>query len=133
MAPLIEFRNVYKYFGGLCAINNVSLRVARGEVIGLVGDNAAGKSTLMKIISGVHRPTRGQLLVEGRPVEFRSPRDAREAGVEMVFQIQDPALVPDLGLPWSSSRGASIFPSGPFSPVVRCWRPGFNPRDSGRP
>ena len=51
MAPLIEFRNVYKYFGGLCAINNVSLRVARGEVIGLVGDNAAGKSTLMKIIS----------------------------------------------------------------------------------
>ena len=47
MAPLIELRNVYKYFGGLCAINNVSLRVARGEVIGLVGDNAAGKSTLM--------------------------------------------------------------------------------------
>ena len=109
MAPLIEFRNVYKYFGGLCAINNVSLRVARGEVIGLVGDNAAGKSTLMKIISGVHRPTRGQLLVEGRPVEFRSPRDAREAGVEMVFQIQDPALVPDLDVADNLFLGRELF------------------------
>ena len=68
MAPLIELRGVYKYFGGLCAIHDVSLRVARGEVIELVGDNAAGKSTLMKIISGVHRPTRGEMLVEGRPV-----------------------------------------------------------------
>ncbi len=109
MAPLIELRNVYKYFGGLCAINDVSLRVARGEVIGLVGDNAAGKSTLMKIVSGVHRPDRGQLLVEGRPVQFRSPRDAREAGVEMVFQIQDPALVPDLDVADNLFLGREIF------------------------
>ena len=109
MAPLIELRNVSKYFGGLCAINNVSLRVARGEVIGLVGDNAAGKSTLMKIISGVHRPTRGQLLVEGQPVQFRSPRDARDAGVEMVFQIQDPALVPDLDVADNLFLGRELF------------------------
>ncbi len=109
MAPLVELRNVYKYFGGLCAINDVSLRVGRGEVIGLVGDNAAGKSSLMKIVSGVHRPDRGQLLVEGRPVRFRSPRDAREAGVEMVFQIQDPALVPDLDVADNLFLGREIF------------------------
>ncbi len=109
MAPLIELRDIYKYFGGLCAINGVSLQVARGEVIGLVGDNAAGKSTLMKIISGVHRPTRGEMLVEGRPVVFRSPRDAREAGVEMVFQIQDPALVPDLDVADNLFLGRELF------------------------
>lgn len=109
MVPLIELRGVYKYFGGLCAIHDVSLRVARGEVIGLVGDNAAGKSTLMKIISGVHRPTRGEILVDGCPVVFHSPRDAREAGVEMVFQIQDLALVPALDVADNLFLGREIF------------------------
>ena len=109
MPPLIELRNISKYFGGICAINNVSLSVARGEVIGLVGDNAAGKSTLMKIISGVHPPTKGKLLVEGHPVVFHSPQYARNAGIEMVFQIQDPALVPDLDVADNLFLGREIF------------------------
>lgn len=109
MPPLIELQNISKYFGGICAINNVSLSVARGEVIGLVGDNAAGKSTLMKIISGVHLPTKGKLLVEGHPVVFHSPQYARDAGIEMVFQIQDPALVPDLDVADNLFLGREIF------------------------
>ena len=109
MPPLIELRNISKYFGGICAINNVSLSVARGEVIGLVGDNAAGKSTLMKIVSGVHPPTKGKLLVEGHPVVFHSPQYARDAGIEMVFQIQDPALVPDLDVADNLFLGREIF------------------------
>jgi simple sugar transport system ATP-binding protein len=96
MTPLLELRNVYKFFGGLCAINDVSLTIGRGEVIGLVGDNAAGKSTLMKILAGVHRPTDGQILIEGRPVVFHSPKESRKAGIEMLFQIQDLAMVPEL-------------------------------------
>src|ERR1044071_3531867 len=65
MTPLIELRHIHKFFGGLCAINDVSLTIGKGEVIGLVGDNAAGKSTQMKIIAGVHKPTSGEYFIEG--------------------------------------------------------------------
>jgi len=83
---------VYKYFGGLCAVNDVSIELNSGEVLGLVGDNAAGKSTLMKILSGVHEPSGGEILIQGKPVTFRSPHDARDLGIETLYQ--DLALVP---------------------------------------
>ena len=90
--PAIELRNVSKRFGSVIALNDVSIAVRPGEVHCLLGDNGAGKSTLIKILSGVHRPTEGQILLNGAPVVFRSPRDATDAGVATVFQ--DLGLIP---------------------------------------
>ncbi|WP_129632711.1 ATP-binding cassette domain-containing protein [Candidatus Oscillochloris fontis] len=84
--PLIEARGISKYFGAVTALEGVDLRLFPGEVLGVVGDNGAGKSTLMKVLSGMHAPSRGQILVSGKPVQFRSPRDARALGIEMVYQ-----------------------------------------------
>lgn len=93
-APLIEMRGISKTFGAVTALSNVSLRLQAGGVLGLIGDNAAGKSTLMKILSGALRPDRGEILIDGAPVEFGHPIAAREAGIEMIYQ--DFALVPEL-------------------------------------
>lgn len=91
-APVIELRNVSRRFGSVIALNDVSMSVKAGEVHCLLGDNGAGKSTLIKILSGVHRPSEGQILIGGEPVVFRSPRDAAESGVATVFQ--DLGLIP---------------------------------------
>ena len=90
--PLLEARDVVKRFGSVIALSGVSLKVHAGEVHCLLGDNGAGKSTLIKMLSGVHRPTEGQLLVKGEPVSFGSPRDALDHGIATVFQ--DLALIP---------------------------------------
>ena len=91
-APAIELRHVSRRFGSVIALNDVSMAVNPGEVHCLLGDNGAGKSTLIKILSGVHRPSEGQILLGGQPVVFRSPRDATDAGVATVFQ--DLGLIP---------------------------------------
>ena len=90
--PAIELRNVSKRFGSVIALNDVSIKVFPGQVHCLLGDNGAGKSTLIKILSGVHRPSEGQILLDGQPVVFRSPRDATDAGLATVFQ--DLGLIP---------------------------------------
>jgi simple sugar transport system ATP-binding protein len=92
--PFVEMRAISKTFGAVRALENVNLSVAPGEVLGLVGDNAAGKSTLMKILAGAHRPDSGEILVDGKTVTFSSPISARDAGIEMIYQ--DFALVPQL-------------------------------------
>jgi ABC-type sugar transport system ATPase subunit len=94
MEPLLEMKNISKYFGGLCAVSRVNFSVGRGEVVGLVGDNAAGKSTLMKILAGAYSPSEGEIYFEGVRVRFHDPQDARGTGIEMLFQ--DLALVPEL-------------------------------------
>jgi simple sugar transport system ATP-binding protein len=86
ITPVIEARGICKYFGAVTALEDVSLKLMPGEVLGVVGDNGAGKSTLMKVLSGLHPPSKGQLLVQGRLVHFHSPRDARDRGIEMVYQ-----------------------------------------------
>ncbi len=91
---LLEMRNITKFFGGLCAVNKVDFSIRAGEVVGLVGDNAAGKSTLMKILAGAYTPSDGEILLESRRVRFHDPQDARSMGIEMMFQ--DLALVPEL-------------------------------------
>jgi simple sugar transport system ATP-binding protein len=106
---LVELRHIYKFFGGLCAKNDVSLTIDPGEVIGLVGDNAAGKSTLVKIIAGVYAPTEGEYFLDGHCFVPRSPRDARDAGIEMVFQIQDMALVPELDVADNLFLGKELY------------------------
>lgn len=89
---LIELVNVHKYFGSVLALQDITLSVAPGEVMCLLGDNGAGKSTLIKTLSGVHKPTKGQMLVEGKPVSFNSPAAALDHGIATVFQ--DLAMVP---------------------------------------
>src|SRR5919206_283083 len=92
MAPLLELRSVCKRFGGVRAVVDGDLELAAGEVHGLVGENGAGKSTLSKIIAGVHQPDTGDVLVDGEPVRFHSPRDALAAGIATI--AQEIALVP---------------------------------------
>jgi simple sugar transport system ATP-binding protein len=84
--PLLEFRNISKTFGKVSAVDNVNLRVNKGEIIGLIGDNGAGKSTFIKIISGVYTPDSGEIYVQGQKAQSWSVSKAREAGIETVYQ-----------------------------------------------
>jgi simple sugar transport system ATP-binding protein len=90
--PLLEVRNISKYFGNVIALKDVSVQVGAGEVTCVLGDNGAGKSTFIKILSGVHQHSEGEMLVDGEAQRFSSPRDARELGIATVFQ--DLATVP---------------------------------------
>ncbi|HEX2104507.1 MAG TPA: ATP-binding cassette domain-containing protein, partial [Solirubrobacteraceae bacterium] len=90
--PLLEVRNVSKFFGSVIALKDVSCTVNAHGVTCVLGDNGAGKSTFIKILSGVHQHDEGEFLVEGEPVRFGSPRAARERGIATVFQ--DLATVP---------------------------------------
>ena len=92
MGPILELRNVTKSFGTVLALRNLQFDVAAGEVHCLLGDNGAGKSTVIKILSGVYRMTEGQYLIDGQVASIASPRDALDQGVATVFQ--DLALVP---------------------------------------
>ncbi len=90
----VEMRSIRKSFGAIQALRGVDLTLKRGEVLGLVGDNAAGKSTLMKVLSGAHIPDGGQIYIDGHQVWFGDPEDSRSLGIEMVYQ--DFALVDNL-------------------------------------
>lgn len=83
---LLEARGISKFFGAITALRDVNFHVAPGEVLGVVGDNGAGKSTLMKILSGLFVPSEGELIFNGQPVRFSSPKDAQKLGIEMVYQ-----------------------------------------------
>lgn len=109
-SPLVTMRAISKAFGAVVALRRVSLEVAAGEVIGLVGDNAAGKSTLMKILAGAYAPDTGDILLDGTPVRFESPMDARAAGIEMVYQ--DFALVPELTVTQNIFLGRELVRAG---------------------
>jgi D-xylose transport system ATP-binding protein len=84
--PVLELRDVRKWFGSIVALRGVSFDVREDEVVGLVGDNGAGKSTLIKIMSGNFPPDAGEVYVDGKPARFKSPGDARAAGIETVYQ-----------------------------------------------
>ena len=85
-APAVEMRGIVKRFPGVLANDHVNLHVAAGEIHALLGENGAGKSTLMNILAGLYRADEGQILIHGRPVTFRSPRDAIAHGIGMVHQ-----------------------------------------------
>ena len=91
-APLVEMRDIEKHFGSVIALSGVSVTVNAGEVQCLLGDNGAGKSTFIKTMAGVHKPTRGQMLIDGKPVHFSGPRAALDAGIATVYQ--DLAMIP---------------------------------------
>ncbi len=95
--PILSITNLTKRFGGLTAVNNVSLDVYPGEVVALLGDNGAGKSTLIKCVSGVYRAEEGQVIFGGKATNFSTPIDARAAGIETIYQ--DLALASNLDVP----------------------------------
>jgi len=85
--PLLKLSNICKSFGSTDVLTDISLEVRPGEVLCLLGDNGAGKSTLIKILSGFHEPTTGSMEVNGKPVAFKSPRDASDLGIATVHQF----------------------------------------------
>jgi len=91
-APLLEVRGVSKYYGSVIALKDISTEVRAGQVTCVLGDNGAGKSTFIKILSGVHQQDEGELLVDAEPMRFGSPREAKACGIATVFQ--DLATVP---------------------------------------
>src|SRR5512140_2748235 len=101
MEYLLETRDITKRFGGLTAVDRVSIGVRPGEALALLGDNGAGKSTLIKLISGVYLPDDGEVLIEGKPTRIASPMDALGAGIETIYQ--------DLALAENLDVGANIF------------------------
>ena len=92
MSELIELENIGKFYGNIIALQGVSTTVNAGEVTCVLGDNGAGKSTFIKILSGVHQHSEGEFRLEGEPVSFHSPREALDRGIAAVYQ--DLAMVP---------------------------------------
>ena len=99
--PILQVESVSKRFGGVQALENVSLDLFPGEVLALAGDNGAGKSTLIKVISGVHHPDEGKIRYNGAEVRFENPQKAREQGIETIYQ--------DLALADNLDVGANVF------------------------
>ncbi len=99
--PILRVKDLYKRFGGLVAVDHVSLDIHPGEVVGLLGDNGAGKSTLIKMISGAYKPDGGQILLDGAAVSFATPLEARRRGIETIYQ--------DLALCENLDASANIF------------------------
>jgi simple sugar transport system ATP-binding protein len=84
--PIVEMRGINKSFGAVRALAEVDLKLYPGEILGLVGDNSAGKSTLMKILTGAYQRDTGEIFVASKEVHFRSPHESREVGIEMIYQ-----------------------------------------------
>jgi simple sugar transport system ATP-binding protein len=93
---VLRTENVSKSFGRVTALRDASIRLMKGEVLGLLGDNGAGKSTLMKILTGFHKPTTGKIYFEGQEVELKSVSHARSLGIEPVYQ--DLALINEINV-----------------------------------
>jgi ABC-type sugar transport system ATPase subunit len=106
VTPFLEARGLTKSFGGVLALDEVSIAVGAGEAVALMGGNGAGKSTLVSIIAGLRRPDAGEVRVEGRTVAFGTAGEARAAGIETVFQ--NLALCPNLDAPGNLFLGREI-------------------------
>ncbi|MGD9480173.1 UNVERIFIED_ORG: ATP-binding cassette domain-containing protein (plasmid) [Roseateles sp. XES5] len=96
MSHLLELHNISKSFGALTALRNLSFHIGEGEVVGLLGDNGAGKSTTVNLISGIHKPSDGYLSVDGRKTLFTCRSDSADAGIETIYQHT--ALVDSLSI-----------------------------------
>jgi simple sugar transport system ATP-binding protein len=95
-APIIEIRNLQKWYSGVHALKSVSLDIYPNEALGLVGDNGAGKSTLINILSGTQKPDGGEIRLEGRAVHFAGPRQAMDRGIETIYQYN--SMVPTMSI-----------------------------------
>jgi len=117
--PLLAVRSVAKSFGAVAAVRDVSFPLYAGEVHALVGENGAGKSTIVKMLAGVHRPDAGRIELDGRPLELNSPADALAAGIAVIYQ--EPTLFPDLTVAENIVMGRQ-----PLTSLRRIDRPATN-------
>ena len=109
-APLVELRGVSRSYGGVQAVAEMSFAIRSGTVHALVGENGAGKSTVVKLLGGVVRTDGGRMLVDGAAVDFHSPTDARDAGIAVIYQ--EPTLFPDLSVAENVVMGGHPLGSG---------------------
>lgn len=115
---LLELRKIGRRFGQIVALKNIDFQLCEGEVLALLGDNGAGKSTLIKVITGVYPPSEGEILFDTQPIRINSPQDARQLGIETVYQ--DLALVPGMSISRNFYLGREIVKkNGPFSLLDR--------------
>jgi fructose transport system ATP-binding protein len=115
--PIIEARGLIKTFGSVVGLDGADFELYPGEVLAVIGDNGAGKSTLIKCLSGAMVVDSGEILMEGQPVAFRRPQDARAAGIETVYQSL--ALAPALDIASNMFLGREIRRSGPLGSIFR--------------
>ena len=106
MEKILELDAISKSFGGIHALKNVSLEVRKGEVLAIVGENGAGKSTMMKIIAGVLKPDSGSMRMLGETIRHKSPFDATKRGISIVFQ--EPNIFPELSVLENNYLGVTI-------------------------
>ncbi len=114
---VLEARNIVKTYGQLTALDGVDFELQAGEILAVVGDNGAGKSTLIKTLTGAVRPTSGEILLDGEPVHFKGPLDARRAGIETVYQ--DLAVAPALDIASNLFLGRELRCRGILGSVFR--------------
>jgi D-xylose transport system ATP-binding protein len=104
--PLVEMRKIRVSFGGVLAVDEVTVDLHAGEVVGLVGGNGAGKSTLMRVLSGAHPADSGEILVDGKAVSIANPRDAKALGIETIYQTL--ALADNIDAPGNMFLGREL-------------------------
>jgi fructose transport system ATP-binding protein len=115
--PVLQGKNVSKRFGSVSALEHVDFELYADEILALVGDNGAGKSTLIKVLSGAYTPDEGEILMDGQPVQMRTPQDARRLGIETVYQ--DLALAPALDIASNLFLGREERQAGPLGAILR--------------
>jgi fructose transport system ATP-binding protein len=115
--PILQARGLVKRYGHVVALNGADLDLYAGEILAIIGDNGAGKSTLIKALSGALQVDEGEISLDGQPVHFRSPRDARGAGIETVYQ--DLAVAPALDIAANIFLGRELRRRGPQGTVLR--------------
>ncbi|MBN9044934.1 MAG: sugar ABC transporter ATP-binding protein [Rhizobiales bacterium] len=115
--PILSARGLIKRYGRVTALNNCDFDLYPGEILAVIGDNGAGKSSLIKVLSGAVRPDEGEIRLDGKPISFKSPIDAREAGIECVYQ--NLALSPALSIADNMFLGREIRKPGPLGKWLR--------------
>ena len=117
LEPLLQARGLVKRYGHVVALAGADLELYPGEILAVIGDNGAGKSTLIKALSGALQPDEGEIRLAGEPVHFRSPGDARRAGIETVYQ--DLAVAPSLDIAANIFLGREQRRRGPLGFLLR--------------
>jgi fructose transport system ATP-binding protein len=115
--PVLEAHGLIKRYGHVTALSGADFELLPGEILAVIGDNGAGKSTLIKALSGALVPDEGRILLDGRPVRFHSPADARRAGIETVYQ--DLAVAPALDIASNMFLGREVRRKGVLGHVFR--------------
>jgi fructose transport system ATP-binding protein len=130
IAPILEARGLVKQYGYVVALRGADLQLYPNEILAIIGDNGAGKSTLIKALSGALQPDEGEIRLDGEHVHFRSPRDARRAGIETVYQ--DLAVAPALDIAANIFLGREKRRPGPLGSILRMLDKGEMRREATR-